>query len=171
MSQWIAKTIQLNRAALPFASFFQPNTVLVPVPKSSLMRPDSLWVPLRIASALVGMGLGKTVAPCLIRMKPVAKAAFSVPQARPTVVEHYESLSVQGHLSELDDILLVDDIITRGATLLGAANRLIDAFPHVRIRGFASMRTVSNPDEFEALYAPYIGTIELRPSGDTLRRP
>lgn len=59
MSQWIAKTIKRNRAALPFASFFQPNTILVPVPKSSLMRPDTLWVPMRIASALAGMGLGK----------------------------------------------------------------------------------------------------------------
>src|SRR4030042_4895511 len=71
MSQWVAQTIQRSRATLPFASFFQHNTTLVPIPKSSLMQPNTLWVPLRIAAALVGMGLGKEVAPYLIRATPV----------------------------------------------------------------------------------------------------
>jgi len=171
MSQWVAQKIEGGRTALPFASFFQANTTLVPTPKSSLMQPNTLWVPLRIATALVGMGLGKEVAPCLVRDKPVAKSASSLPSERPTVIEHYESMSVQGRLSKPDDILLVDDVMTRGATLLGAANRLADIFPQIRIRAFAAMRTISNPDEFDKVYVPCVGTIELRESGDTLRRP
>ena len=171
MSQWVAQTIQRNRTTLPFASFFQPNTILVPTPKSSLMKPDTLWVPERIATALVRMGLGKEVDPCLIRVKRVPRAALSVPNERPTPVEHYESMGVRGRLSKPDEIVLVDDIVTRGATLLGAANRLVDVFPQTRIRAFAAMRTISNPEEFDKLYVPCVGTIELRASGDTLRRP
>ena len=170
MSEWIAKTIQRNMTTLPFASFFQPNTILVPTPKSSLMKPDTLWVPMRIASALARIGLGK-VLPCLTRIKSVPKATSSLPKDRPTPAEHYKSLRVDGSLSKPDEIVLVDDIITRGATLLGAANLLADAFPQTRIRAFAAMRTISNPSEFDKLYDPCIGTIELRESGDTLRRP
>ena len=170
MSEWIAKTIQRNMTTLPFASFFQPNTILVPTPKSSLMKPDTLWVPMRIASALARIGLGK-VLPCLTRIKSVPKATSSLPKDRPTPAEHYKSLRVDGSLSKPDEIVLVDDIITRGSTLLGAANLLADAFPQTRIRAFAAMRTISNPSEFDKLYDPCIGTIELRESGDTLRRP
>jgi predicted amidophosphoribosyltransferase len=135
------------------------------------MQPNTLWVPERIATALVRVGLGKEVLSCLVRAKPVPKAALSVPNQRPTTVEHYESMTVQGRLSRPDEIVLVDDVVTRGATLLGAANRLADVFPQTRIRAFAAMRTISNQDEFDKLYVPCVGTIELRESGDTLRRP
>jgi predicted amidophosphoribosyltransferase len=171
MSEWIAQTIQRKMAELPFASFFQPNTILVPVPKSSLMQPNTLWVPERIATALLMTGIGKGVASCLVRVKPVPKAALSIPSERPTTAQHYESMSVQGSLSKPDEILLVDDVVTRGATLLGAANRLADAFPQSHIRAFAAMRTISNQNEFENVYAPCVGTIDLWESGDTFRRP
>lgn len=171
MSEWIAQTIQRKMAKLPFASFFQPNTILVPVPKSSLMQPNTLWVPERIATALVMTGIGKDVASCLVRAKPVPKAALSTPSERPTAAQHYESMSVQGSLSKPDEILLVDDVVTRGANLLGAANRLADAFPQSHIRAFAAMRTISNQYEFENVYAPCVGTIDLWESGDTFRRP
>ncbi len=171
MSEWIAQTIQRKMAELPFASFFQSDTILVPTPKSSLMQPDTLWVPKRIATALVRLGIGKDVSSCLIRTKPVPKAALSVPKERPSVAQHYDSFSVQGSLSEPNEILLIDDVVTRGATLLGAANRLIEAFPQSHIRAFVAMRAISNQHEFENVYAPCIGTIDLWESGDTFRRP
>lgn len=171
ISEWVAHTIQQNRTELPFAAFFQPTTVLVPTPKSSLMKPHTLWVPDRLAAALVGRGLGKEVARCLKRSQSVPKAAFSAAEDRPLPDRHYKSMKVQGRLFEPDEILLVDDVITRGATLLGAANRLIDVFPKAHIRAFAAMRTISSPDDFENVYHPVVGTIKLRELGDTLRRP
>lgn len=171
MSQWVAQTIQQRRSALPFDSFFNPTTILIPTPKSSLMKPDTLWVPDRLATALVNMGLGKEVVRCLTRVKAVPKAAFSVSENRSLPAQHYDTIAVQGSLSEPDEIVLVDDIVTRGAPLLGAANRLADAFPKTRIRAFAAMRTISNPSEFAEWYEPCTGVIELRVSGDTIRRP
>jgi hypothetical protein len=171
MSELIAQTIQRKMAELPFASFFQPNPILIPTPKSSLMQANTLWVPERIANALVRMGIGKAVVSCLVRANPVRKAAFCAPSERPTAVEHYESIGVQGSLSPPSEILLVDDIVTRGATLLGAANRLADVFPKAQIRAFAAMRTISNPIEFQKVYDPCIGMIDLWESGDTFRRP
>ncbi len=170
MSQWIADTIGRNKSALPFFTFFNSTAILVPAPSSSLMKADSLWIPERLAAALVRTGLGKEVARCLTRVEPVPKAALSEPKDRPTAAQHYETISIQGSLSKPDEIMLID-VVTRGATLLGATNRLVDAFPGTRIRAFAAMRTISNPTEFENWYKPCVGTIELRDSGDTLRRP
>ena len=174
MSERIAKAVQENMSSLPFANFFQPETVLVPVPKSSLMLKDTLWVPLRIATALVRRGLGSKVDPCLVRDTAIRKAAWSKASDRPKPKEHFATLSVQRRISgpPLKEILLVDDIITRGSTLLGAANRLADAFPDARIRAFGAMATISDPADFVALSKPLIGSIQYRPSTeDTIRRP
>jgi len=171
MSEYLSKIMKQKMDALPFASFFQPNTILVPVPKSSLMQPNTLWVPERIATALVKAGIGNEVASCLIRAKPVPKSALCTPSERPIAAQHYESMSVQKSLSKPNEILLVDDVVTRGATLLGAANRLADAFPQSHIRAFAAMRTISNPNQFKKVYDPCIGTIDLTEYGDSFRTP
>lgn len=118
MSEWIARTMEQNKAILPFGSLFPTNTILVPVPRSSLMQLDSLWVPQRIANALVKKGFGAKVVPCLKRSKVIRKAATSPPEKRPSVTEHYNTIEAQGTLSPPDQILLVDDIVTRGATFL-----------------------------------------------------
>ena len=171
MSEWVAETIQQYGKELPFSHFFQPTTILVPAPKSSLMQPNTLWVPEKIASALAAKGIGAKVQPCLNRVNPVPKAATSLACDRPLPLHHYRSLRVVGTIPQPDEIVIVDDIITRGSTLMGAANRLADAFPESKIRAFAVMRTISNPDKFNQLIDPVIGNIELRSFGDTIRRP
>ena len=174
MSERIAKAVQENMSSLPFAYFFQPDTVLVPVPKSSLMLPDTLWVPQRIATALARRGVGSQVDSCLVRVKAVRKAASSRASDRPKPKEHFASLSVQRRISgpPPKEILLVDDMITRGSTLLGTANRLAEAFPGTRIRAFGAMTTISDRTDFVALTKPLIGSIQYRPSTeDTIRRP
>lgn len=173
-SDWIAGTIQVNMRSLPFSTFFQSNPILVPVPKSSLANPGSLWVPERIASALVKKGVGKEVVSCLARITPIRKAAWSGASNRPRPSEQYQTMGVQGSISELKpkEIVLVDDIVTRGATFIGAANRLIEAFPEANVRVFAAMRTISNSSEFETLYKPVSGTITYREDrDDSIRRP
>jgi predicted amidophosphoribosyltransferase len=169
MSDWVAKKTQ-EKSGL-FGTFFRSNTLLVPVPSSSLMEKDTLWVPERIANALVKKGFGKQVVPCLRRETAVQKAATSPAHDRPSVKDHYDSFSVQGSLSEPEDILLIDDVITRGATLLGCANRLISVFPKCRIHAFAAIRTISDPEKFKNLQDSCIGTIYLNNNGGPIRYP
>lgn len=172
MSNWISSTMKQRSSGLPFNSFFRTNTVLVPLPRSSLLQPDSLWVPERIATAFVRIGFGARVFPCLSRARAVRKSATSQAGQRPTPREHFESLAVQGNLQSTEDIVIVDDIVTRGHTMIGAANRLLEAFPSARIKAFAAMRTVSNWMDFSHIYDPQIGLIEYREdSDDCIRRP
>lgn len=172
MSGWISSTMQRLRSELPFDSLFRTNSVLVPLPRSSLLQPNSLWVPERIATALVRRRFGTRVLPCLIRAKAVRKSAISQVDQKPTPTEHFESLAVQGNLESAEDIVLIDDIVTRGHTMIGAANRLLEAFPLSRIHAFAAMRTVSGWTDFSHIYDPQIGLIEYREdSDDCLRKP
>jgi len=137
------------------------------------MKEDTLWVPDRIAKSLVANGIGREVVACLSRAVAVPKSATSDAPDRPKPLHHFETLAIQERISQPpDEILLVDDIVTRGATMWGAANRLAEAYPEALIRGFAAVRTISNPYEFEELYRPVKGTIEFREDlQDTLRRP
>jgi len=96
MSQWIARTVQQQRLKLPFASFFQPNTILVPVPSSSLMQPDTLWVPDRIATALAKVGIGREVVACLVRTTALRKAAWTDSSERPKPREHVDTIGYKG---------------------------------------------------------------------------
>ncbi|MGI0012389.1 MAG: hypothetical protein ACREBU_02945 [Nitrososphaera sp.] len=170
MSSLVGDLVHGNLDRLPFAHFFINNPILVPTPKSSLMQEDTLWVPNRLAHALLKRGLGKAVNECLKRVIPLQKSATSPPEDRPKADDHLRSMSIQKILPEPKEILLIDDVVTRGATLLGAANKLADVFPTARIRAFAAMRTVSNPDEFDDIYDPRRGSIELI-GVDTFRNP
>ena len=141
--------------------FFQSKPVLVPVPKSSPIRPGDLWVPQRIADSMVKEGLGRDVQPCLERHTAVLKSAYSPPSKRPKVRQHYDSFSVEA-LTDLDDLVLVDDVVTRGATFLGAARRLRERFPNAQIRAFALICTRSSPAEFSTFEDPRVGRITLQ---------
>ncbi|HZY95442.1 MAG TPA: phosphoribosyltransferase [Candidatus Bathyarchaeia archaeon] len=145
----------------------------MPVPKSGLAQPGTLWPPERIAIALVAHGVGSKVVPCIVRVTPIRKAAWSGASQRPSPTEQYQTMGVQGSISDLKpkEIVMVDDIVTRGATFLGAANRLVQAFPEARIYAWAAMRTISNSSEFKSLYSPVSETITYRSdSDDSLRR-
>lgn len=172
MCEWIARHIRQHQSTLPFVGLLTPAATLVPAPKSSLMKPGSLWVPQRLAAALVNAGLGKVVLPCLERVTPVEKAAFSPPERRPTAQKHIETLRVVPGLEATSEIVVVDDVVTTGAMLLGSASLLSKAFPNSRIRGFAAMRAITDPGRFEDVIAPCAGTITLLPAtGRTMRSP
>ncbi len=51
MSDWVAEMIEGGKTGLPFSDFFGSDVLLVPAPRSSLMRAGTLWVPERIAAA------------------------------------------------------------------------------------------------------------------------
>ncbi|MFN3655538.1 MAG: hypothetical protein ACK4TO_09515 [Candidatus Nitrosotenuis sp.] len=170
MSEYLAEGIKKHLDTLHFAEYFKVNPILIPTPKSSLSKSNTIWVPQRLANALVNEGLGREVRSLLQREKPVAKYSTSLPKYRPKAIDHYNSMVVKKTLDDPKEILLVDDVITRGATLLGAANKLADIFPNTRIRAFAFMRTMS-PRKFKNIFDPCKGEIILRDDGNTFRNP
>jgi predicted amidophosphoribosyltransferase len=162
MSVYISNLIKKRMSNLSFSYFFADNPMLVPVPKSSLMKPETLWVPQRLAKALVQKGFGIAVQECLKRVKPLPKSATSLARERPKALDHYNSVEIEQVFPEPKEILLVDDVVTRGATFLGTANKLKTVFPRSRIRAFAAMRTISSSGDLKDIVDPCLGNISLQ---------
>ena len=169
MSQFVAERMRESINQKPFRNFFNPNVSLVPVPKTSLMKADTLWVPEKIAEALSRQRLGVCY-PCLKRIKPIPKAAYSEPSERPKAIDHYNSIICQSLIPIPHEIVLIDDIVTRGSTLLGCASKLREFFPDIPIRAFAVFRTISDSSLFKEIEDSCVGEITLR-GNDTFREP
>jgi orotate phosphoribosyltransferase len=86
------------------------------------------------------------------------------------VEDHFRSLILGGPALPSDNLVLIDDVVTKGRTLLAAAARLRQVFPGAQIRAFALMRTMSLSSEIDCLVQPCIGEIRWR-RGDALRWP
>lgn len=161
----------------------RPNALLVPAPGSApiprgLNIPlkgsprDFLWIPRRICEALCARGIAQAWEPLISRGARVVKSSTSRPENRPKPQTHLDSLILSRQAVSATEIVVVDDVVTRGATLLACCSLLQSAYPAATIRGFALLRAVSDPVDFREILDPVRGQITLRDeSGDTLRRP
>jgi hypothetical protein len=67
-------------------------------------------------------------------------------------------------------ITIVDDVVTRGAMLLAAAQLVAAAYPDAEVRAFALVRTCNLGPEIDRSIDPVIGTITLSRWGDARPR-
>lgn len=166
----IVNKIKHNLSDVPFSDFFAQNPWLIPIPRSSQVQ-DALWVPREITIAMQSRGLGQSVE-CMVRRSPVPTSHTGPAANRPNALRHYESMTVKPTiLPPPREIVLIDEIITSGATSLGAVNRIKEAFPDADVRVFAVMRTISNSGEFRTIVDPCNGWITLRDNYRTFRKP
>jgi hypothetical protein len=154
----------------PLAGFVGPDHVLVPVPASARSTVGTMTVAEHLATAMTEVGLGGGIWNGLRRVLPVRKSATAPRGSRPTVANHYDSFAIEAPTALPPRVVLVDDVITKGRTLLAAAARLHEAFPAAEIRAFAMLRTMGFVQGVDHLLAPCIGEIRWR-AGDAHRTP
>lgn len=148
---------------------FDRETCFVPVPGSA-SRADSVWAAERLATALHGVGLGKGVWLGLQRRHAVRKSATALSGQRPTVRQHCDSLAVMHSCEAPTRVLLIDDVITRGRTILAAAIRLHEVLPNADIRAFALVRTMGLLADVTHFLEPCQGVVRWA-GGDARREP
>lgn len=158
----------LPPAVVPFLA---PDVALVPVPRSSLQKRGALWPAYEIAQALHAQGFGSRVLPCLRRYTAVGKAATASPKDRPRARTHFDSLEVVAPMDLPPSVTLIDDVITRGAQMLGAAWRIWAVRPDVFVRSFAVIRTISKPEDFWNVAAPCAGHVTIGRDEECYRAP
>jgi hypothetical protein len=154
------------RARGRFATVLGNRIVLVPVPGSGVTCAGD-WIGNRLAWCLRELELAVQVWPVLRRCRAVRKSAFAPAGARPSVLEHYESFVIEqapgGSARQPRgaglQLTLVDDVITRGRTLLAAAARLREAFPGAQVRAFALLRTLARDEPLRQLLDPCEGEV------------
>lgn len=153
------------------AEILGPDVALIPAPKSSPLVEGALWPARRISDELVSRGLGSEVIPCVRRALRVPKSAFAPIGERPTAKTHLESLALDTVLARPSRIAVVDDVVTKGATLLAVASGVKELFPEADVRVFAMLRTMGLRPEVERILDPCVGTIRLQAWGETDRQP
>jgi hypothetical protein len=169
MLKYAVRVHQQAERSSQLAGFFHDTDVLVPVPRSST-KACGTWVAADLARALVHEGLGTMAWPGLHRICAVPKSSTAARGARPTVSCHFESFLMERSSVNPASVVLIDDVITRGRTLLAAAARVREAFPHAQIRAFALLRTMGMATGVEHLLDPCRGEIRWR-GGDARRFP
>jgi hypothetical protein len=115
-------------------------------------------------------GVGTVVWPTLYRRTAIAKSAWSRPSSRPDFQQHVQSLRLASLTLPAQRLLLIDDVVTRGRTLLSAAATLHRAFPRAHIQALALIRTEGVSSDIDAIAAPVNGVIRYV-VGDAFRSP
>lgn len=78
----------------------------------------------------------------------------------------------QAELVDVPKILIVDDVVTSGATLFAAVEAVQGLWPSAEVRAFALVRRVDEiPDTPHQCLDPCNGVITLRDDGRTIRDP
>lgn len=140
---------------------FSGEVIAVPAPRSAPLVQGGLWPTLKLCEALRDAGVAKDIHPLLIRTTAVNKSATAGPGGRPTPEAHYASLAAAQTRPSVEQgtrFVLVDDVITRGATQLACFARLREVFPDTPISCFAFVRTASGA-EVDSVLAPVAGVI------------
>lgn len=170
MLKYASRVRQQAAGSPPLAGFFDATDVLIPVPGSAPHIAGDLWAAEHLAVALVNAGLGGAAWCGLHRVRAVRKSATAAPPDRPTVSVHYESFCIEQLAVAPERIVLIDDVVTKGRTLLAAASRVRDAFPAAQIRAFALLRTMGLIAGVQQLLDPCNGEIRWK-AGDAHRSP
>src|SRR5271167_1050808 len=129
MLKYALRVHQQAAGSLRLADFFRANDVLVPVPGSTPDTHGGTWAAADLADALVHEGVGTIVWRGLHRIYAVRKSATAAAGARPSVALHYQSFLMERAPIAPRSVVLIDDVITKGRTLLAAATRLQETFP------------------------------------------
>ena len=104
--------------------FSYPATCWCPCPRSAPKVGGTCGLPAGAgACALVREGVGSATWPGLRRISAVRKSATAAKGCRPSVARHYDSLRLETVALRAKSVVIVDDVITAGRTLLAAAAR------------------------------------------------
>jgi hypothetical protein len=170
MLKYACRVRQQAEDSPQLAGFFGTTDVLVPVPGCTPYAEGGSCTAEHLAVALLNVGLGGAAWCGLRRVRPVRKSATAPSGARPTVSVHYDSFDIERPPAVLQSIVLIDDVVTKGRTLLAAASRVHDAFPGAQIRAFALLRTMGMIPGVKQLLDPCKGEIRWK-AGDAHRNP
>ena len=174
-----------------FSDYFGEDVFLVPVPRHAPIYENGglgaerrrqyghhqrevrmVWPAQMIAAAFVRRQLGKSWQPILKRRKVVEKSATL--QEPRTVSRHLQTITAVPTIDYPRRIVVVDDVVTSGATLFAATGIVAEACPNAVVKSFALIRALSGqeiPETPNQCLHPCTGTIIRNANDTTTREP
>ncbi len=154
----LAVALAGNRAD-EIRGYISRDRYLVPIPGSGKTSAENLWAPKLICEALTSTGIGAGCLPILKRVTGVPKSAFAKPGERPPPSQHFETMAADVDLTTPLNLTLVDDVLTKGSTAIGAALRIKQELPNADILVFSVFKTCNFLAEIEQCVDPSTGRI------------
>ena len=141
--------------------FLKLAGTLVPVPTSQIQQPDSLWPGKRIAEELLEVGVGRRIEFALSRTRTVRRSSQSASEERLKPEEHVASIEATAIRSQSGVITLVDDVVTRGSTMVACAALIQQLMPGATVQGLALARVDRDSDlsDINEMPKPKVETI------------
>lgn len=155
-----------------FPGYFGDDVFIVPVPSHAPTRQRAFWLTKIIGDSFVDQGLAIGCTPLLKRSIAIEKSALS--SGPRTVARHLYSIDLVPTIHAPERIVVLDDVVTSGATLFAATCIIAEEYPNADVKAFALVRTLSNqevPETPARCLDPCIGTIRMRSDGTTVRKP
>lgn len=157
-----------------FSDYFGKDVFLVPVPGHAPIyeNGDSVWPAQMIAIALVSRQLGQSCQLILERRKVVEKSATL--QEPRTASRHLQTITAVPKIDYPRRIVVVDDVVTSGATLFASTIIVAEACPNTVVKSFALIRALSGqeiPETPNQCLHPCTGTIIRNANDTTTREP
>jgi hypothetical protein len=138
----ISEDLESDGVSGMLREFLGADVVVVPAPRSApLPGPEAFWPAKEICDALVKRQVARETAAVLERTRAIPKSSFSAPGERPRPSVHFDSIRALPRMMGATRITIVDDVVTRGATLIASASRVKEVFPEAEVLGFALLRT------------------------------
>ncbi len=168
---WLREEMAPGKSAELLNDVLGRDVLVVPCPRSSPLLEGALWPSKLICDELVSQGLARESAAILKRVTAVTKSSTAAAGERPKPLDHIKSMEVDDQTNfAAERITIVDDIITKGSTLLGAASHIQEVFPTAKIWVFALVRTTGLIPDVDKVIDPVIGEVALNGS-DANRQP
>ena len=168
-ASWVVARVLRLAQSPPLNGIFAADSVLVPVPSHAPHRKGSVWSTRALTRWMVARGLGGSDKTVLKWWTVVTRSATAASDQRPTAVNHLQSTCLSSPLVPPHRIVLVDDAVTTGATILAGVSAISGAMADLRVCGLAFSRTVPSGGiglPMEAIWE----TARLQPDGRTVRR-
>jgi len=166
VKRYAARVRELTQSDDRWDELFR-GAILVPIPPSIPGRFSAVGM---LAGVICACGLAMSVWDGLSRRAAVKRSSTAWKWQRPTVEQHFASLAFVPASKAPTRITLVDDVITKGRTVMAAALRVRAAYPRVPICAFALLRTVGLGSELASVRDPCLGTIRWN-GEDVCREP
>lgn len=139
--EYVAKRLRELLPGSVLEGILSASGLLVPVPGHTPRLAGALWVAERISKALIAEGIGSETEVLVERVTAVPRSSTLTSAAnRPDPKLHASTLRVAPRLVAPSRITLVDDVVTRGSTLIACASLLQGQFPGAEIQAFAIAR-------------------------------
>jgi hypothetical protein len=140
-ADFVVRLIKALPVGHPLHGLFGADYAIVPAPGHSLIRSGAKTPLGLLAERMAHARLGDRYEDIVRRTVAVPKMSLQPPGGRFDYLQHLDTIEARPIVSPAGGILVLDDVVTTGATMYATCLAIAKANPGVKVRAFGISRT------------------------------